>query len=64
MGTINLADFLRRAEARMHELGMDTPEWQERLRNKGGNRTPEKRELLLRIAARARAAGLEPIKAY
>ncbi len=34
------------------------------MRNKGGRRTPEKRELLRRVQERARAAGVEPLKSY
>jgi hypothetical protein len=60
-----LFDYLESVEHRKAELGwIDTPETTEAMRNKGANRTPEKRELLRRMAERARAAGLEPIKAY
>jgi len=34
------------------------------MRNKGGGRTPEKRELLRRTEARAKAAGLKPITSH
>jgi hypothetical protein len=58
-----LKDFLAEVEARKRALGMvDTPESIEAMRNKGANRTPEKRELLRRAGERARAAGLEAIK--
>ena len=61
----NLQDYLAKIEARKAELGLlDTPERTDAMRNKGGNRTPEKRELLRRIEERARAAGLEPLRAY
>jgi hypothetical protein len=40
------------------------PEMTEAMRNKGANRTPEQHEHLRRMAARAIAAGLEPIKAH
>jgi len=43
---------------------VDSPERKESLRNKGLNRTPEKRELLRRSSERAIAAGIDPIKAY
>ena len=64
METLTLDEMWNAAERRLQELGWDTPEWQERLRNKGGLRSPEKREMLARIEERARAAGLEPLKAY
>lgn len=60
-----LFDFLARIEA--HKAALDiveTPERAEALRNKGGNRAPEKRELLRRCAKRARAAGRDPVSAY
>jgi hypothetical protein len=43
---------------------IDTPAATEAMRNKGGQRTPAKRELLRRAAARARAAGRKPVIAY
>lgn len=64
MAVVTLSDIWDRAEQRLRRLGWDTPEWHERLRNKGGLRTPEKHQMLQRIAERARAAGLEPFKAY
>ncbi len=61
----SLFDFLARIEARKAALGIvETPERAEALRNKGENRTPEKRELLRRCAERARAAGRDPVPAY
>jgi hypothetical protein len=52
-------------DQRKAELGIvETPERTEALRNKGLNRTPEKRELLRRSQERALAAGVQPIKAY
>jgi hypothetical protein len=60
-----LKDFLAEVEERKRALGIvDTPESIEAMRNKGGQRTPEKRELLRRVEERARAAGLEPVKSY
>lgn len=62
---ITLQDHLARVEARKIELGIiDTPAAIEAMRNKGGKRTAEKRELLRRTAARARAAGRKPIISY
>jgi hypothetical protein len=62
---VTLRDFISSVENRKAELGMsDTPTAIEAMRNKGANRTPEKRELLRRADERARAAGLEPIPAY
>ena len=44
---ITLRDLLARVEARKAELGMvDTPAATEAMRNKGGQRTEAKRELL------------------
>ncbi|HEY0203760.1 MAG TPA: hypothetical protein VGC15_06405 [Acetobacteraceae bacterium] len=52
-------------EARRAALGMkDTPAEVGTMRNKGGRRTPEKRELLRRVEGRSRAAGMEPLKSY
>ncbi len=57
--------FLSGIKARKAALGMiDTPAEVEAMRNKGGRRTPEKRELLRRVEERARAAGMEPLKSY
>lgn len=50
--TITLADLLER----MRTFDVDA----EAMRNPGWNRTPRKRALLERAAARARAAGIEP----
>lgn len=58
-------EFLAAATARKEALGLtDTPDETEAMRNKGGNRTPEKREFLRRIEERARAAGRVPLKTY
>ena len=62
---ITLRDLLARVEARKAELGMvDTPAATEAMRNKGGQRTEAKRELLRRTAMRARAAGRKPVIAH
>lgn len=61
----NLDSFLAEVRARKRQLGLvDTPERTEAMRNRGENRTPEKRALLRRIEERAREAGLEPIRSY
>ena len=61
----SLYDFLAQVQARKAALGWtDTPERTEALRNKGHNRTPEKRELLRACAERARAAGADPVPAH
>ena len=63
--SISLAELWAFVDQRKAELGIvDTPERTEALRNKGLNRTPEKRELLRRAQERAIAAGVKPIKAY
>jgi hypothetical protein len=63
--TVKLSKYLEWAEARRAELAAEglLPS-DEDLRNRGLNRTPEKRELLRRIDERARAAGKTPIKSY
>jgi hypothetical protein len=64
---ITLTDLRAHVRQRKAELGLsivDTPERTEALRNKGLNRTSEKRELLRRSQERAIAAGVQPIKAY
>jgi hypothetical protein len=65
MITIRLEDLLARIDARKKALGMtDSPAEVEALRNRGLNRTPEKRELLRRMEQRAIAAGVKPIPAH
>ena len=65
MKTVDLATHLERVRARKAELGLvDTPERVEALRNKGTNRTPEKRELMRRVEERAREAGVPVLKSY
>ena len=62
---MTLEQFLSGIKARKAALGMrDTPAEVEAMRNKGGHRTPEKRELLRRVEERARAAGVQPLKSY
>jgi hypothetical protein len=65
--TISLLDLWASIDQRKAELGLDlidSPERTEALRNKGMNRTPEKRELLRRSQERAIAAGVQPVKSY
>jgi hypothetical protein len=65
MRTITLDDLLSRIEERKRLLGLaDTAATTEALRNKGGSRSPEKRELLRRAELRARQAGRKPITSY
>ncbi|MGK7867946.1 hypothetical protein [Falsiroseomonas sp. E2-1-a20] len=65
MRRITLDELSAQVEAAIERAGIVyTPEYVDRLRNKGRLRTAEKRELLRTIEERARAAGLEPIKAY
>ena len=60
-----LRDFLAGIEACKARLGLtDTPAATEAVRNKGAQRTPEKRELLHRAAARGQATGREPVISY
>jgi len=64
MVTILLRDLVARAEARKAALGIaETPGEIEAMRNKGGQRRLEKRELLRRIEERARRAGTGPAAA-
>ena len=57
--------FVADVEQRQRELGIDqSPAAIERLRNKGGRRTPQKRAMLARMAERAEAAGRRPVPAY
>ncbi len=52
-----LADLQRRVSACKKKLGMlDTPAEVEAMRNPGDRRTPEKHELLRRIAVRVQAS--------
>jgi hypothetical protein len=61
---VRLDAFLAEIAARKRALGLDGPDFDEALRNKGGNRTPEKRDMLRSIEERAQAAGVAPLKAY
>ena len=61
---VEFESFWAENERRARELGLLIPEMTDRMRNKGANRTLDKRELLRRMAQRARDAGVEPIKAY
>lgn len=65
MVTISMADFTAQIEARKREIGMvDDASTTEAMRNKGANRTPQKRVLLARIEERAIAAGRKPVRSY
>jgi len=65
MKTIRMTTFAAEVEARKRELGVvDDEATTEALRNKGSTRTPEKRAFLVRIEARAKAAGRKPVRAY
>jgi hypothetical protein len=65
MLVLSLDEYLAAIEARRAALAMvDGPAETDAMRNKGGARTAEKRELLRRAAARAEAAGIEPVRAY
>lgn len=64
MQTVTLQELRQHAREVKRELGIGTPEWEEKLRNKGRSRTPEKRELLRCIQERALEAGLPTINAY
>ena len=57
--------FVQEAEQRKRELGIiESAEDVEAMRNKGGNRTPAKRDLLDRMHKRARKAGRDAVTAY
>ncbi len=65
MKTISLADFASQIEAKRLEIGMvDDAETTEALRNKGTNRTRQKRSLWKRIEERALEAGRKPTRSY
>ncbi len=62
---VKLRDFLAAVEARKASLGVrEAPAAIEALRNKGGRRTPAKRDLLRRAEERALAAGRQPVPSY
>lgn len=63
--TVDFYAFVQAAEQRKRELGIvETAEDTEAMRNKGGNRTQAKRDLLDRAQKRAREAGQEAVRAY
>lgn len=63
--TFDFYAFVAEAENRKRSLGLDeSPAAVDAMRNKGGSRTPAKREMLARIDRRARAAGRTPVPAY
>jgi hypothetical protein len=65
MKRITIEELSAQVDAAIERAGIVyTPEYVERLRNKGLRRTAEKRELLRIIDERTRAAGLEPTRAY
>lgn len=65
MKTISMAALRLQTEARKRSIGwVDSEAATELLRNKGGKRTPEKRELLAKAEARARAAGDAPVRSH
>ncbi len=65
MVRVGLRQLQAMIEARKAAAGVcDTPGATDALRNEGTRRTPDKRELLRRVEDRARAAGLEPVKAH
>ncbi|MGI4939963.1 MAG: hypothetical protein ACRYHQ_05275 [Janthinobacterium lividum] len=62
---ITLRDHLAQVAARKAQLGIvETTADTDAMRNKGGQRTLAKRELLRRVDERAQAAGRSPIVAY
>jgi len=63
MKKVGLTELTRRAAARKPALGITQAD-EETMRNRGGSRTPEKRELPRRTEARAKAAGLKPITSH
>lgn len=63
MQTLTLNTLIADKKSRARLFGVDAVPV-DSLRNKGANRTPAKRAALARAAARARAAGVEPVAAY
>lgn len=60
-----LQDYLAQVEARKLEIGMtETDVDVQAMRNRGGNRTPAKRQLLASVDARARAAGVQRVASF
>ena len=65
MTRMSLDDLLNGVRAKKRELGIvDTPASITAMRNKGSDRTPEKRAILAAAETRARAAGRSPIPAH
>lgn len=65
MTTISMAKLRDHVETKKREIGwVDDDASTDALRNKGGNRSPEKRAFLARIDARAIAAGKKPTRSY
>lgn len=65
MTTISMAKLREHVEAKKREIGwVDDDTSTDALRNKGGNRSPEKRAFLARVDARAIAAGKKPTRSY
>ena len=65
MTTISMAELRNHVETKKREIGwVDDDVSTDALRNKGGNRSPEKRAFLARIDARAIAAGKKPTRSY
>lgn len=65
MTTISMANLRDHVEAKKREIGwVDDDASTDALRNKGGNRSPEKRAFLARIDARAIATGKKPTRSY
>ena len=62
---VALQDYLAQVEAKKLELGMrDTDAETQAMRNRGGNRTTAKRQLLASVERRARAAGLQTVPSF
>ena len=65
MNYLYLDTYIQRVTERKRQLNIvDTEENIEQMRNRGYNRTPEKRELLRSIKERCLVAGIEPYKCY
>jgi hypothetical protein len=65
MRTLTLIGFLADIERRKAGLSVDESAGAvDALRNKGGSRTAAKRAILQRAKARARLAGVKPVRSY
>jgi hypothetical protein len=63
--TVDFYAFVEAAEQRKRELGIvETADDVEAMRNRGGNRTQAKRDLLGRMQERAQKADQEAVRAY